>query len=158
MKLSLEMSNKDIYDLGSSKKGRILSLLFLSVFLLIFVVSAWDDVKYEPSFYVFMLYAITLGFFVYKYYENYYKFAKLYREKLNPNFPLTHNEAYERWIKDNKYRVSTFHFMSITFGHFNDKEIAKYAKKTSLYLIFAFCSPIAFFVLTIVVMFLSEMI
>lgn len=155
MKLSLEMSNKDIYDPGSSKKGRLILLLFPFVFVLIFIINTWHDLKSESGFYIFILYVFTLGLLIYKYWENYYLFAKLYRKKVNPNFPLTRNEYFELWIKNNKYKLNPLHFTTITFSHFEDNELTKYSKKANLYLILAFCSPILFFMLMITASFLS---
>lgn len=149
MKLSLEMSNKDIYDPGSSKKGRLFLLLFPFIFIAIFVINTWDSWRKEPSFYIFVIYALSLGLLISKYWENYYSFAKLYRKKINPDFPLTRSEYFELWVKDNKYRFNQLSFLTITFDHFTDNEISKYSKKANMYLVLAFCSPVLFFALTL---------
>lgn len=152
MKLSLEMTNKDILDPGRTVKGRLFLQSFLLVPFFIFTISTWNDLRFAPGFYIFVTYVIFLLTLGYKYSEYYYKFADLYRKTEDPGFPLTRNEHFEKYAKGELKSNYVMVFPSrYTFGKFKNKEVARLAKKANIYLILSFISPIIFLLLSVAI-------
>lgn len=154
---NFKMNEKDILDPFSTKKGRLLILLFPTVLLTIFSVSVWKDSSDEPAFYFFLAYSITLGTIMYKFWGEYNEFLLLYRKKINPNYPLNRSELSDFYKKDfNKFKNS-YTPITLTLEQHKDKELAHTASKVNRLFLMAASSPLLFFIATVIFYFIRDL-
>lgn len=135
-------------------------LLFPLIFLFIFIINTWNDIKSEPSFYVFLLYCIGFTVNIYKIWVIQYEFARLYRIKINPSFPLTRSEYYEFLDKDPKAHViwNSNKLLMLSFSKHKDKELSKLSRRLRFLIIFAFSSPLIYFLFLMFFLFADQFI
>lgn len=146
------MKNSYILDPGSTKWGRIILLSLLLVPFSISLFWSWNEADEKLLLVVFYIYTLTLAFFVYKIWEKYYEFAKLYRKKLNPDFPLTHSEFPEYFDKNPKiFFRSNMHIYTLIWAKYEDKQLSIITKEIKKLLLIACASPAIFFVIAVVV-------
>jgi hypothetical protein len=140
--------NSSYFDPLRSAKGRIILLLFPGVFLFVFIVSTWNDIGKDPSYYLFIIYSLCLGVMVFKLWGAYYKFAQAYRRKKNPDFPLTYGEAADYgYTMESMFNQSKV--LSLLFIKHKDKELNDLAHKYKKLMLITFLSPFFVFFLAV---------
>lgn len=145
------MKNNSLAYWFQGKKGRLIMASLPVIFL---IVMGIDFLKSgDLEYYFFILYALILGFLLYKTWGYYYKFAALYRKKINPDFALTNAEIPEFFNSNPGILFQTIGFrqFGLIWKKYKDKELASLASKIQIYAIFLFFSPILWFLLAIVI-------
>lgn len=151
MELEINMSDKDIIDPDRSKTGRIFLLLIPSAFYLFIVFISLKSGIPSLELLLLLLWFGSILVMNYRFSGLYYKFATLYRKKLNPDFPLTRYEAYERDKKKGNFWGSMYISPNpVIFKHVDDPELAVMARKLKIMFFSMLLSPVALFILMIV--------